>query len=532
MAQVLIRESAIFEESDSENEFFDSDDHSSSEEELTAFEKQAAAFDAQKSAEAADADAELKTNLADREVVGSSEEDTLDMKAVHQRIQDILFVLSNWNANRPEQGAWSRMSRPQFIDLLVKDCAAYFGYSQELAEKMLELFPPAEALQFFEANETPRPVTLRVNTLKCRRKEVAQALSSRGARVEPIGEWTSVGLKVFESKVPLGATPEYLAGYYMLQSASSFVPVVALTPKENERVLDMSCAPGGKSSYIASMMKNTGVLVANDLSKDRQKATIGNLHRLGVRNAVVTCFDGRELNKHFEKFDRILLDAPCTGLGIIARDPSVKVTRKVDDILKCSKLQKELLLAAIDLTKPWQDGDSTSGGVIVYSTCSVTVEENEDVIAYALKKRNVRLEPIEEIEFGVEGFRKWRNRRFPEQMKLTKRFYPHVHNMDGFFVARLRKLENGPRKVHEEEEKPEPRKRKNKTQNQEIVEENEQAIQLSENQNETKVSKTESKKLKPSLAEDEQQEQESIEPASKLSLIKNLSKRYLGARKN
>ncbi len=218
------------------------------------------------------------------------------------------------------------------------------------------------------------------------------------------------------------------------------------------------------------------------------------------------------MTKHFEKFDRILLDAPCTGLGIIARDPSVKVTRKVEDILKCSKLQKELLLAAIDLTKPWQDGDALSGGIIVYSTCSVTVEENEDVVAYALKKRNVRLEPIDGIEFGVEGFRKWRDRRFPEQMRLAKRFYPHVHNMDGFFVARLRKLAEGPKVLIEEPEKPEPRKRKQKTENVEVESES-----LEENE-EMKKSKNDS-----DMSENK--------PSSKLSLIKSLSKQFSSMKK-
>ena len=101
-----------------------------------------------------------------------------------------------------------------------------------------------------------------------------------------------VGLQIFESQVPLGATPEYLAGHYILQAASSFLPVMALAPQENERVLDMTAAPGGKTTHIAALMKNTGCIFANDANKDRAKGLIGNIHRLGVRNSIVCNYSG------------------------------------------------------------------------------------------------------------------------------------------------------------------------------------------------------------------------------------------------
>lgn len=147
-----------------------------------------------------------------------------------------------------------------------------------------------------------------------------------------------MGLKIYESSVPIGATPEYLAGHYILQSPSSFLPVIALSPQPNERVLDMAAAPGGKTSYIAQLMKNTGILVANDLKKERLKALNANMHRLGVSNTIVSCQDGRQLPKMFAKFDRVLLDAPCTGLGVIARDPQIKVQKGPKDVMKLSHL--------------------------------------------------------------------------------------------------------------------------------------------------------------------------------------------------
>nr|NVI72381.1 putative ribosomal RNA methyltransferase NOP2 [Cucujiformia] len=214
---------------------------------------------------------------------------------------------------------------------------------------------------------------------------------------------------------------EYFAGHYLIQGASSLLPVMALAPQEKERILDMSAAPGGKASHIAAVMKNTGVLFANDINKDRIKAVVGNFHRLGVVNSVITAMDGRKYPQIFKSFDRVLLDAPCTGTGVASKDPSVKTSKDEQDIQRCYNLQRQLLLAAIDSV----NAKSTTGGYIVYSTCSVLPEENEWVIDYALKKRNVKLVPTD-LDFGTDGFVNYRHHRFHPTMKLTRRFYPHT----------------------------------------------------------------------------------------------------------
>lgn len=189
--------------------------------------------------------------------------------------------------------------------------------------------PPVQALEFFTASDTPRPLTIRVNTLKTRRRDLAQALINRGVNLEPLeGGWSKVGLQVFSgSSVPIGATPEYLAGHYILQAASSFLPVMALDPQPHERCLDMSAAPGGKTTYMSALMGNTGEVWANDSSRGRIKGLGGNVARLGCRNVVITNVDGREFPKIMGGFDRVLLDAPCSGTGVISKDQSVKVNK-------------------------------------------------------------------------------------------------------------------------------------------------------------------------------------------------------------
>ena len=138
--------------------------------------------------------------------------------------------------------------------------------------------------------------------------------------------------------------------------------------------------------------------------------------------------------------------APCSGLGVISRDQTVKLQRTVKDIQRIAHLQKELLCAAVDAV----DFTSATGGIVVYSTCSISTEENEQVIDYILKRRHVKLIDTG-LEVGKPGFTRYKERRFHPSLNLTRRFYPHVHNMDGFFVAKLKKYDNGVKHYEEEE---------------------------------------------------------------------------------
>mmetsp|Transcript_16576 Transcript_16576/g.33950 ORF Transcript_16576/g.33950 Transcript_16576/m.33950 type:complete len:607 (-) Transcript_16576:1028-2848(-) len=368
--------------------------------------------------------------------------DLLGRDAVRKQVMPDLLRLMDWAAN-PEPG----LRRSEVIDRVRDLLVGEYDYLPTLLAKMMDLFPGTEVLDALDANEAPRPMTLRVNTLRTRRRELAQALIARGMNVDPIEKWSQVGLLVSSSQVPVGATPEYLAGHYMIQSASSFLPVMALGPKPGEKVLDMAASPGGKTTYIAALMNNSGLLFANDAKRERIKALVSNIHRMGVKNAVVCNYDGRNFPSVMAGFDRVLLDAPCSGTGVICHDPSVKTQRTDDDISATAHLQKQLLLAAIDCC----EASPSKCGFIVYSTCSILVEENEAVIDYALRKRNVKVVPAD-LPFGIPGFKRFRQFRFHPSLEEARRIYPHLHNLDGFFICKLQKFANGIRKQNTTEE--------------------------------------------------------------------------------
>lgn len=301
------------------------------------------------------------------------------------------------------------------------------SYNEFLREKIEQMFNKEEAAAYAAESDKPRPTVIRVNTLLKRPKELVMLLSARGMELESLA-WCDHAFAVYGARVPIGATPEYLAGYYAIQGASSLLPVLALDVKPRQVVLDMCAAPGGKAAFIGALLKNTGTLFCVDVNKERAKALRANLQRQGVL-AIIMCEDARKIE--LQKMDRVLLDAPCLGTGVVSRDPSVKVTKNLDELRKTACLQKELLLKAWNMLK--------EGGILVYSTCTILVEENEDVIEYLCRKvSNVKI--LEGPPIGKPGFVSYRGKFYNKDMANCRRVYPHVYNMDGFFVAKLTKI--------------------------------------------------------------------------------------------
>lgn len=379
---------------------------------------------------------------------------SVDYDEVKQRCQLIVATLQDIK-KLGEPG----ITRSDYLNKLFDDLQLLYGYNRYLLEQIASLVPVAEIIDFIDANEHQRPVVIRTNTLRTRRNELERVLSERGVRLGPVDKWTKLGLIVYDSQVPIGATPEYLSGHYMIQSPSSFLPVMALNPQPGMRILDMCAAPGGKTTHMAQLMKNQGVIIANDINRTRAQALIANIHRLGVTNTIVVNYDGRAFPTVMGGFDAVMCDAPCSGTGVISRDPSVKTSKSEQDLKVLTQNQKEIILHAYDSI-------SSKGGKLCYCTCSLLVEENEAVVDYLINNRKCKVIPSGlDSDFDqdlAEGIVNYKGHHFHPSVQLSRRVYPHRLNMDGFYFA-LIEVPPGPRgpipdpDEKKKEEKPKPK---------------------------------------------------------------------------
>lgn len=269
--------------------------------------------------------------------------------------------------------------------------------------------------------------SIRVNTLKKPVSEITRRLSNDW-HLEQI-PWCREGFWVEHKggRLDVGNTVEHCLGYYYVQEAASMIPPIVLDPKPGERVLDVAAAPGSKTSQIAQMMNNEGVIVANDVAGERLAALGLNLQRCGVLNTIITHMKGEHI-KGLE-FDKVLLDAPCSGTGTIRKSLKTVVIWNPEMIKRIAGMQKKLLISAYKLVR--------SGGTLVYSTCSTEPEENEGVISWLLDNTDAKIEPVgltvkrspAIVEFEGESYRK--------EVKHCLRLWPQDNDTEGFFVAKL-----------------------------------------------------------------------------------------------
>lgn len=279
-----------------------------------------------------------------------------------------------------------------------------------------------------------KPPTFRANTLKISPEDLAQELTKRGFKFERV-PWLDNGFILKGEQRELTASDIYNEGYLYIQSLSSMIPALVLEPQKDEKILDLTAAPGSKTTQMAAMMENTGEILANDASRVRLYKLAANLKIQGITNTKIAHRNGQKLWQEYpEKFDKALVDVPCSLEGrFLASYPKSYIDWTPKKVRILASLQKFLLRSAISATKP--------GGVIVYSTCTLEPEENEEVIDWLLKKEGTAIEILDiniDIPGKVSGFSKFAKKSFDPSIEKTVRVLPS-ETMEGFFIAKIKK---------------------------------------------------------------------------------------------
>lgn len=306
-------------------------------------------------------------------------------------------------------------------------------------QRMRELLPDSKDFSAFNSivHTSPRNF-IRCNTLKITPSALFTRLSTKWKLSQPFSSHPEV--MVVESELgpgELGNALEHLLGYYYVQEVSSMMSVLALDPKPGELVFDVCASPGSKTTQIGAAMQNQGTLIANDVKLDRIKILSANLERCGVMHCVATRNDGVQLCERFAKrgvkFDKILLDAPCSGEGTLRSSPKTFNMWNEQVVKNLSRQQKKLLASAL--------GCLRKGGVLVYSTCTHAPEENEGVVNFALTNFPVELESLHLPLHCRPGLEQWKDEVYHKDITRVCRIYPQDNDSEGFFVARLKLVE-------------------------------------------------------------------------------------------
>jgi 16S rRNA (cytosine967-C5)-methyltransferase len=304
------------------------------------------------------------------------------------------------------------------------DEVKYLGIMQShpnwMVKRWIQRFGFDEAEQLAEANNKRPILTLRINTLKAKKQEVLKRFEERSIVYRTCRHIDNFITLRLMSKIYLDE--DFKNGFYTVQDESAGLVSILLNPNENNTILDMCAAPGGKSTHLAQLLNNKGKIFAVDKYDIKLKMMKDNAERLGVSNVEFILDDANDFQNEAiinQKFDKILLDAPCSGLGVLSKKPEIRWKREVKDVLSLSEMQKNLLTNASKYLKP--------GGVIVYSTCTTEQEENMDVVKDFLEKNP---------EFKIDDASKYVSKELVNADGCIETF-PHRHGIDGSFAARL-----------------------------------------------------------------------------------------------
>jgi tRNA (cytosine49-C5)-methyltransferase len=293
--------------------------------------------------------------------------------------------------------------------------------------------------EFMACSITWARKSIRVNTIKKDLESVKKSLS-KNWKLEEVpwckeGFWIEHRGEGDDKRYDIGNTLEHVLGYIYVQDAASMIPPVVLNPQPGETVLDLCAAPGSKTSQIAAMMENSGVLIGNDMAADRLKALGINLQRTGTKNAILTQMNGMRLKNTSIKFDKVLVDAPCSGTGTIRKSFMNMKMWSPGLVKNLVGQQRQLIASGFESLKP--------GGTMVYSTCTLEPEENEGMVNWLLE--NYPDARVEEIDLPIKrspAILEFDGQKYDESVSKTLRIWPQDNDTEGFFISKIRKVDS------------------------------------------------------------------------------------------
>jgi NOL1/NOP2/sun family putative RNA methylase len=308
-------------------------------------------------------------------------------------------------------------------------------------ERMQKLLTNKEDFkEYLEFLKKPILKSIRCNTLKISSEKLKKRLEQKGWKInQPWKDYPEV--MIVESELlpgELGNSLEHLLGYYYIQELASMLPIIALSPKKEELVLDLCASPGSKTTQAASFMENKGTIIANEVNMHREKILASNLDRCGVTNSIILKRDGEALCKKLKQknilFDKILIDAPCSGEGTLRSTPKTYIMWNIKTVEGLPRIQKKLCESAFEVLK--------EGGELVYSTCTHSPEENEEIVDFMLETFKDKIK-IEKVSLPIRlraGITEWNEKKYNKEVIKSNRIYPQDNNTEGFFLAKFKRI--------------------------------------------------------------------------------------------
>jgi 16S rRNA (cytosine1407-C5)-methyltransferase len=305
--------------------------------------------------------------------------------------------------------------------------------SNKIRDYISSLYGESSAKKYIEFIDEVPTQYLRVNRLKTTPVKLSSILLREYDIKTTTLKNVNNALKVADGKKLVGKTIEHIIGEYYIQGLSSMIPPLILNPKPGDVVLDMCAAPGSKTTELGELMNNQGTLVANEIQLDRVKMLVYNIDRMNIVNTGVIHTKGEWLSKNYsDHFDKILVDAPCSGLGIIQKKEEVSNWWAIERAEKLGDLQLRLLIAAIKMVK--------TEGEIIYSTCTMTLEENELILNKVLDKYPVEVMDIQLPVKSHPAFTNYGGVKLNPEISKARRILPWEADTDGFFIIKLKKM--------------------------------------------------------------------------------------------